>query len=68
MIGVTARYFAAFREQAGVDTEVLATRAATVAELFAEAAARHGFRRSRGAVQGGGQRRACRLGPRLGRG
>jgi molybdopterin converting factor subunit 1 len=44
MVEVTARYFAAFREQAGCDREVLATRSDTAAELFAELAGRHGFR------------------------
>ena len=32
-----------FREQARVEAEALSTRSATVAELFAEVAARHGF-------------------------
>jgi molybdopterin converting factor subunit 1 len=43
MIDVTARYFAAFRERAGRDTEVLTTDARTAAELYAELARRHGF-------------------------
>ena len=43
MIGVTARYFAVFREQVGQDTETLSTDAATAGELFAEIATRHGF-------------------------
>ena len=43
MIGVTARYFAAFREQAGRDTEEVSTEAATAGELFEEIATRHGF-------------------------
>ncbi len=42
-IGVTAHYFAVFRERAGCETEPLATTAATAAELFDEVAARHGF-------------------------
>ena len=43
MIGVTARYFAVFREQVGQDAETLSTDAATAGELFAEIATRHGF-------------------------
>lgn len=43
-IGVTVRYFAVFREQAGIETESLTTRAGTAAELFAEVARRHGLR------------------------
>ncbi len=43
MIGVTAQYFAVFREQAGTDTEALTTRAVTAAELFDEVADRHGL-------------------------
>lgn len=43
MIDVKARYFAAFREQAGTDGEQVATPAATAAELFDELAERHGF-------------------------
>ena len=43
MIGVTAKYFAVFREQAGRDGEVLSTDATTAGELFAEIASRHGF-------------------------
>ena len=43
MIEVTARYFAAFREQAGCESEPVRTGAATAAELFGELAARHGF-------------------------
>jgi len=43
MIGVTARYFAAFREQAGQDTELVSTDAQTAGELYAEIATRHGF-------------------------
>lgn len=43
MMEITARYFAAFREQAGRDSEPLETAAATAAELFGEVAERHGF-------------------------
>lgn len=43
MIEVTARYFAAFRERAGRDSERLTTAAGTAAELYAELARRHGF-------------------------
>jgi len=43
MIAVEARYFAAFREQAGCGSESITTEAATAAELYAEVAARHGF-------------------------
>ena len=43
MIEVTARYFAAFRERAGCDSEHVRTAAATAAELYAELAERHGF-------------------------
>jgi len=43
MIDVTAKYFAAFREQAGCGDEALATSAVTAAELFGEIAAKHGF-------------------------
>jgi molybdopterin converting factor subunit 1 len=43
VIEVTARYFAAFRERAGRDTELLTTGARTAAELYAELAQRHGF-------------------------
>jgi sulfur-carrier protein len=43
MIAIEARYFAAFREQAGCHAESLATDAGTAAELYAEVAARHGF-------------------------
>ena len=43
MIDVTARYFAAFRDQAGHDSETLRTRASTAAELYEEIAAMHGF-------------------------
>jgi molybdopterin converting factor subunit 1 len=43
MMEVTARYFAAFREQAGTETERVATGARTAGELYGELAARHGF-------------------------
>ena len=42
-MNVEARYFAAFREQAGCDAEQLTTNAATVGDLYAEVAGRHGF-------------------------
>lgn len=42
-IRVTARYFAVFREQAGISTESLTTGATTAAELFAEVSGRHGL-------------------------
>lgn len=44
MIGVTAHYFAVFREQAGTTTESLTTQATTAAELFAEVSQRHGLK------------------------
>jgi sulfur-carrier protein len=43
MIEVTARYFAAFRECAGRDTERIRTEARTAADLYGEIAKRHGF-------------------------
>jgi molybdopterin converting factor subunit 1 len=43
VIEITARYFAAFRERAGRDTERLSTTARTAAELYGELAHRHGF-------------------------
>lgn len=43
MIEVTARYFAAFRERAGRESERLTTDARTAAELYGELARRHGF-------------------------
>jgi len=43
MIEITARYFAAFRERAGRDTERVTTQARTAAELYDELARRHGF-------------------------
>ena len=48
MIDVTARYFAVFREQAGLDNERVQTRARTAAQLFEELAERHGFLDARG--------------------
>jgi MoaD family protein len=42
-IGVTAQYFAVFRERAGREREALNTAALTAGELFDEVAARHGF-------------------------
>jgi molybdopterin converting factor subunit 1 len=42
-IEVTARYFAAFRERVGSDTERVSTSARTAAELYGELARRHGF-------------------------
>ena len=43
MISVTARYFAAFRERARLDSESVTTEARTAAELYGELAKRHGF-------------------------
>ena len=43
MIELQAEYFAAFREQAGCSSEPVRTAAGTVAELYAEIAAKHGF-------------------------
>lgn len=43
MIAVTARYFAAFRDQAGREAEALRTRASTAGELYTEIAEAHGF-------------------------
>ncbi len=43
MIDVTAHYFAAFREQAGLATEALQTESKTPADLFQELTHRHGF-------------------------
>lgn len=41
---VTLQYYALLREQAGLQSETVETTAATAAELYAELAARHGFR------------------------
>ena len=41
-MNVTVRYFAAFREAAGLETEQAQTGASTTGELFAECQARHG--------------------------
>ena len=38
---ITVRYFAAFREAAGTESETLDTTATTPAELFAECRSRH---------------------------
>jgi molybdopterin converting factor subunit 1 len=43
VIEITARYFAAFREQAGCESERISTNAATAGELYGEVAGRHGF-------------------------
>jgi molybdopterin converting factor small subunit len=40
-MNITVRYFAAFREAAGVDTETLDTVAVSPAKLFSECASRH---------------------------
>ena len=40
-MNVRVRYFAAFREATGCETETLATNAASPAELFAECTERH---------------------------
>jgi len=40
-VGVTVRYFAAFREAAGLAEEAIETAAETPAALFAECANRH---------------------------
>jgi len=42
-IGVTAHYFAVFRERAGRESEAVSTASRTAAELFDEVAGRHGF-------------------------
>ena len=39
---ITVRYFALFRETAGIDQEVIESDAATASELFAELKDRHG--------------------------
>ena len=38
---INVRYFAAFREAAGTETEILETRADTPEDLFAECKSRH---------------------------
>ena len=38
---IRVRYFAAFREAAGVESETLQTEAATIAAMFRECQARH---------------------------
>ncbi|MGB5590965.1 MAG: MoaD/ThiS family protein [Gammaproteobacteria bacterium] len=43
MNNIKVRYFAIFRELAGCDQEVIATEAATVAELFKVVSERHGL-------------------------
>jgi molybdopterin converting factor subunit 1 len=43
---VSVRYFAAFREAAGVEVETLETSAASTAELFSECRSRHPALRS----------------------
>ena len=43
MIGVTAHYFAVFRERAGCESELVSTSSRTAAEFFDEVAGRHGF-------------------------
>ncbi len=40
---VTVRYYAKLKEQAGLAQELFVTDAITIGELWAEAAARHGF-------------------------
>lgn len=47
---INVRYFAAFREATGVQTETLETDASTPAELFSECAARHVALKSRSAA------------------
>lgn len=42
MKSVTVRYFALFRENAGIDEEVIETSASTAADLFSELEHRHG--------------------------
>ena len=41
MARVKVKYFAAFREACGIDTETVESSSATVAELFAECQVRH---------------------------
>ncbi len=47
MARLRLRYYAMFREQAGRGAETVESAAATPAELYAELAARHGFRLAR---------------------
>ena len=42
-MNIEAKYFAAFREQAGCASERVTTDAATAADLYSEIAGRHGF-------------------------
>lgn len=42
MKSITVRYFAMFREHAGVDTETLELEAATAADVFEATRTRHG--------------------------
>jgi MoaD family protein len=41
---ITVRYFALFRENAGIGEETIESRAATAADIFAELSHRHGSR------------------------
>ena len=43
MIGVTAQYFALFRELAGKESETIDTTAETAGQLFSELSQRYGF-------------------------
>ena len=43
MIEVTLQYYAQLREQAGVSSELVSTRAANLRELYDELSMRHGF-------------------------
>jgi molybdopterin converting factor subunit 1 len=43
VIQIEARYFAVFRERAGLEHERIETAAKTARELFEEVAERHGF-------------------------
>ena len=47
MIKISVRYFAAFREATGIESETLETPAQTPAELFSECITLHGSLRSR---------------------
>ena len=40
-MNVTVRYFAAFREAAGVESEIMQSKATTAGELFSECRTRH---------------------------